>query len=104
VARHGWIAAARVADLGPQALAQARRRLGRLGPQALRAFSLRQAPARVPRRRYVLQRLGKGLPFDSAAGGGYRMRGRFGASLSHARGWVRASSSAQDGRASTSSP
>jgi len=88
VARQAWIAAARIADLGPQALALARRRLGRRDRQRYARFRSDKRRREFLAGRCLLQRLGKGLPFDSAADGGVKMSGRFGASLSHARGWI----------------
>lgn len=88
MARKAWIAVARIAALGAPALAAARRRLGRLDRR-------RYARIRTEKRRHeflagraLLQQLGIGLPFDTDPRGGVRMRGRFGASVSHARGWV----------------
>jgi phosphopantetheinyl transferase len=88
VARQAWIAAARIADLGTQALTLARRRLGRRDRQRFARFRSDKRRREFLAARCLLQRLGKGLPFDSAPEGGVIMTGRFGASLSHARGWV----------------
>lgn len=90
MARQAWIAAARIADLGAQALALARRRLGRRDRQRYARFRSDKRRREFLAGRCLLQRLGKGLPFDSAPEGGVKMSGRFGASLSHARGWVAA--------------
>jgi phosphopantetheinyl transferase len=79
---------ARVADLGAQALALALRRLGRLDRRRYARFRSDKRRREFLAGRCLLQRLGKGLPFDSSPEGGVRMSGRFGASLSHARGWV----------------
>ena len=88
MARQAWIAAARIADLGPQALALARRRLGPRDRQRYARFRSDKRRREFLAGRCLLQRLGRGLPFDSAPGGGVKMSGRFGASLSHARGWI----------------
>ena len=88
MARQAWIAAARIADLGTQALALARRRLGRRDRQRYARFRSDKRRREFLAGRCLLQRLGKGLPFDSAPEGGVKMSGRFGASLSHARGWI----------------
>lgn len=79
---------ARVADLGAQALALALRRLGRLDRRRYARFRSDKRRREFLAGRCLLQRLGKGLPFDSSPEGGVKMSGRFGASLSHARGWV----------------
>lgn len=79
---------ARVADLGAQALALAQRRLGRLDRRRYARFRSDKRRREFLAGRCLLQRLGKGLPFDSSREGGVKMSGRFGASLSHARGWV----------------
>lgn len=88
MARQAWIAAARIADLGPQALALARRRLGQRDRRRYARFRSDKRRREFLAGRCLLQRLGMGLPFDSAANGGVKMSGRFGASLSHARGWI----------------
>jgi len=88
VARHAWVAAARIADLGTRALAQARRRLGRLDRRRYSRFRSAKRRREFLAGRCLLQRMGKGLPFDSSPEGGVEMSGRFGASLSHARGWI----------------
>lgn len=88
MARQAWIATARIADLGAQALALARRRLGRLDRRRYARFRSDKRRREFLAGRCLLRRLGKGLPFDSAPEGGVKMSGRFGASLSHARGWV----------------
>jgi phosphopantetheinyl transferase len=88
MAKQAWIAAARIAELGVQALALARRRLGRLDRRRYARFRSDKRRREFLAGRCLLQRLGKGLPFDSAREGGVKMSGRFGASLSHARGWV----------------
>ena len=88
MARQAWIAAARIADLGTRALALARRRLGQRDRQRLARFRSDKRRREFLAGRCLLQRLGKGLPFDSSPQGGVAMAGRFGASLSHARGWV----------------
>jgi phosphopantetheinyl transferase len=88
VARQAWIAAGRIADLGAPALSQARRRLGRLDRRRFARFRSDKRRREFLAGRCLLQRLGKGLPFDSSPEGGVKMSGRFGASISHARGWV----------------
>jgi phosphopantetheinyl transferase len=88
VARQAWIAAARIADLGAQALALARRRLGQRDRRRFARFRSDKRRREFLAGRCLLQRLGRGLPFDSSPGGGVIMAGRFGASISHARGWV----------------
>jgi phosphopantetheinyl transferase len=88
VARQAWIAAGRIAELGAQALSQARRRLGRLDRRRFARFRSDKRRREFLAGRCLLQRLGKGLPFDSSPEGGVKMTGRFGASISHARGWV----------------
>jgi phosphopantetheinyl transferase len=88
VAKQAWIAAARVVDLGARALVLARRRLGQRDRQRYARFRSDKRRREFLAGRCLLQRLGKGLPFDSAPGGGVKMSGRFGASLSHARGWI----------------
>ena len=88
MAGHAWVAAARIADLGAPALARARRRLGPLDRKRFARFRSAKRRREFLAARCLLQRLGKGLPFDSAADGGVKMAGRFGASVSHARGWV----------------
>ncbi len=88
MARQAWIAAARIADLGAQALTRARRRLGQRDRQRFARFRSDKRRREFLAGRCLLQRLGKGLPFDSSPDGRLAMTGRFGASLSHARGWV----------------
>ena len=88
MARHAWVVAARIADLGTRALAQARRRLGRLDRRRYSRFRSAKRRREFLAGRCLLQRMGKGLPFDSSPEGGVEMSGRFGASLSHARGWI----------------
>jgi len=88
VARHAWVAAARIADLGTRALAQARRRLAPLDRRRYSRFRSEKRRREFLAGRCLLQRLGKGLPFDSSPEGGVKMSGRFGASISHARGWI----------------
>jgi phosphopantetheinyl transferase len=88
VARQAWLAAARIADLGAQALALARRRLGQRDRRRYARFRSDKRRREFLAGRCLLQRLGKGLPFDTSPDGGVTMAGRFGASLSHARGWV----------------
>ena len=88
MARQAWVAAARIADLGAQALALARRRLGQRDRQRFARFRSDKRRREFLAGRCLLQRLGKGLPFDSSPEGGVTMAGRFGASVSHARGWV----------------
>lgn len=79
---------ARVADLGARALALAQRRLGRVDRRRYARFRSEKRRREFLAGRCLLQRLGKGLPFDASPMGGVKMSGRFGASLSHARGWV----------------
>jgi len=88
VARQAWVAAARIADLGTQALALARRRLGQRDRQRFARFRSGKRRREFLAGRCLLQGLGRGLPFDSSPDGGVIMAGRFGASISHARGWV----------------
>ena len=88
MARQAWVAAARIADLGAQALALVRRRLGQRDRQRFARFRSDKRRREFLAGRCLLQRLGKGLPFDSSPEGGVTMAGRFGASVSHARGWV----------------
>ena len=88
MAGQAWVAATRIADLGAQALTRARRRLGPLDRKRFARFRSAKRRREFLAARCLLQRLGKGLPFDSAADGGVKMAGRFGASVSHARGWV----------------
>ena len=66
----------------------ARRRLARRDRQRYARFRSVKRRREFLAARCLLQRLGKGLPFDSAPDGGVKMSGRFGASISHARGWV----------------
>ena len=86
MARQGWIAAARVADLGP--LARVRRRLGPLDRRRFARFRSEKRRREFLAGRALLQHLG--LTFDSAPDGGIHAKGRAGASVSHARGWVAA--------------
>jgi phosphopantetheinyl transferase len=79
---------ARIAGLGAQALALARRRLGRLDRRRYARFRSDKRRREFLAGRCLLQQLGKGLPFDSAPEGGVKMSGRCGASISHARGWI----------------
>jgi len=88
VARQAWIVAACIAALGAQALSRARRRLGWRDRQRFARFRSDKRRREFLAARCLLQRLGKGLPFDSSPGHGVKMTGRFGASVSHARGWV----------------
>lgn len=88
MARQAWIATARIVELGAQALSLARRRLGQLDRRRFARFRSDKRRREFLAGRCLLQRLGKGLPFDSSPEGGVKMTGRFGASLSHARGWV----------------
>ena len=88
MARQAWVATARVADLGPQALARTRRRLGPLDRKRFARFRSDKRRREFLAARSLLLRLGKGLPFDSSPQGGVKMAGRFGASVAHARGWV----------------
>jgi phosphopantetheinyl transferase len=86
VARQARIAAARIADLGPQALAQARRALGARDRRRLAGFRSEKRKREFLASRALLQKMG--VRFDSSPAGGIRVRGRGGASVSHARGWV----------------
>lgn len=88
MARQAWIAAARVADLAPGALAAARRRLGRLDRRRFARFRTDKRRREFLAGRALLQRIGRGLPAEAAPGGGVRLRGRYHASVTHARGWV----------------
>ena len=95
MARKAWIAAARIADLGSHALAKARRRLGRRDRPRYAAFGSGKR-----RREFLAARclLGESvrawrpgarrLRFDASPAGGIGVKGRFGASVSHAGGWV----------------
>ena len=86
MARQAWIAAARIADLGAQALALARRRLGPRDRRRYAGFRSEKRRREFLAGRALLQQfLSK---FDSARDGGVRAQGRAGASISHARGWV----------------
>jgi len=86
VARQARIAAARIADLGPQALARARRALGARDRRRLAGFRSEKRKREFLAGRALLQKMG--VRFDSSSAGGIRVRGRGGASVSHARGWV----------------
>jgi len=88
VAGQAWIATARIADLGAQALAGARRRLGPHDRKRFARFRSDKRRREFLAGRCLLQRLGRGLPLDSSSDGGVKMAGRFAASISHARGWV----------------
>ena len=88
MARQACIAAARIADLGAQALTLARRRLGRRDRQRFARFRSAKRRREFLAGRCLLHQLGKGLPFDSAPDGSVKMSGRCGASISHARGWI----------------
>jgi 4'-phosphopantetheinyl transferase len=86
VARRAWLAAARIADLGARELARARRQLGPLDRRRFARFRSPKRRREFLAGRALLQRMG--LRFDSSPEGGIRAQGRFGASVSHARGWV----------------
>jgi phosphopantetheinyl transferase len=88
VARKAWVAAARIAELGAPALAEARRRLTAIDRRRFAGFRSAKRRREFLAGRALLQRIGKGLPAASAPDGGVKLRGRYGASLSHARGWV----------------
>ena len=86
MARQVRLALARIAELGPGALARARRNLG---PRDRRRFARMRSDKR--RREFLagralLSRLG--VEVDSDPDGGVRAKGDLGASVSHARGWV----------------
>jgi phosphopantetheinyl transferase len=86
VARQARIAVARIAGLGAAALSQARRQLG---PRDRRRFAHFRSAKR--RREFLAGRAllhFLGVAVDSSREGGIRARGRLGASVSHARGWV----------------
>ena len=95
MARKAWIAAARIADLASDALVEARRRLGPRDRLRYAAFGSGKR-----RREFLAGRclLGESvrawrpgsrrLRFDASPAGGVDVKGRFGASVSHARGWV----------------
>ena len=86
MARQAWIAAARIADLGPQALAQARRGLGPRDRRRYAGFRSEKRKREFLAGRALLQEMG--VRFDSSSAGDIRVQGRGGASVSHARGWV----------------
>lgn len=80
------IAVARIAGLGAAALSQARRQLG---PRDRRRFARFRSAKR--RREFLAGRAllrFLGVAVDSSPEGGIKARGRLGASISHARGWV----------------
>ena len=86
MARQAWIAAARIADLGPRALAQARRGLGPRDRRRYAGFRSEKRKREFLAGRALLQKMG--VRFDSSSAGDIRVQGRGGASVSHARGWV----------------
>lgn len=95
MARKAWIAAARIADLGSRALAEARRRLGRRDRPRYAAFGSGKRRREFLAGRWLLGESvrawrpgSRGLRFDSSRAGGVDVKGGFGASLSHAGGWV----------------
>jgi phosphopantetheinyl transferase len=86
VAGQAWIAAARIADLGPGALSRARLRLGPADRKRFARFRSAKRRREFLAGRALLQK--NGSRFDSSPEGGIRVHGRGGASVSHARGWV----------------
>jgi len=94
VARKAWIAAARIADIGAPALAGARRRLGPRDRRRYAAFGSAKRRREFLAGRWLLEQSARAwrpdsrLRFDSSPAGGVDVKGRFGASVSHARGWV----------------
>jgi phosphopantetheinyl transferase len=83
VARQARIVVARIGALN---LASARRRLGPRDRRRYAGFRSEKRRREFLAGRALLQEIG--LQFDSSPEGGIRARGRFGASVSHARGWV----------------
>jgi phosphopantetheinyl transferase len=86
VARQLRIAVARIARIGAGALADARRHLG---PRDRRRYARFRSLKR--RREFLAGRAllrSLGLRVDGSPDGGIAARGRFGVSVSHARGWV----------------
>ena len=94
MARKAWIAAARIADIGARALAGARRRLGPRDRRRYAAFRTQKRRREFLAGRWLLEQSARAwrpdsqLRFDSSPAGGVDVNGRFGASVSHARGWV----------------
>lgn len=87
--RPPWIALARIADIGAQDLAEARRRLGPADRRRYRAFRSAKRRREFLAGRWLLQTPRTRLRFDSAPRGGIRASARnVSASLSHAGGWV----------------
>jgi len=86
VARHARIAVARIAGLGAAALSEARRRLGPRDRRRFAGFRSTKRRREFLAGRALLHLLGAAV--DSSPEGGIKARGRLGASISHARGWV----------------
>jgi 4'-phosphopantetheinyl transferase len=86
VGRQVRIAVARIADLGPRALAQARRQLGPLDRQRFARFRSPKRRREFLAGRALARKLG--VRIDSDAQGGVTAKGPRAVSLSHARGWV----------------
>jgi len=94
VARNVWIAAARIADIGKHALAGVREGLGPRDRRRYAAFGSDKRRREFLAGRWLLQESARAwrprqrVSFDSSPGRGIETKGRFGASLSHAKDWV----------------
>jgi hypothetical protein len=89
--RPAWIALVRIADIGAQGLAEARRRLGPADRRRYTAFRSAKRRREFLAGRWLLQASAgrTRLRFDSAPRGGLRASARsVSASLAHAGGWV----------------